>query len=493
MLDEDRSETFGWAVVALGFAVDSLAKGGKACYLPMVLVFEKQFGWSRSQLSILAALVHVFISFMTPISGLLIDKYPPHLVISAGLAVLGMSFIFTSLVQDYWHVVLAYGVMSGIGFGSLNLNVFSTVVIRTIPKEKQGLAIGITNAGSTFGQFAMMPLFVLFIGEYGWRLAYILLASLALFCIIPSFLLLRRIKTGSPPPLQLEASEKEHNEGGSNYAKVEREEQVDIPPEEDGIALAPTSPSSLALEKNKEDPNLAVAVGEIESGSGDSAGAAGAGHSGTQATTTFKEKVCKLCSSYSFVAVGVAFFICGVTTTGFLETHLVALVVQDGGMSSLIAAISFSVLSACNGAGMILSGHLSDRVSKEYLLAVIFIVRAMTYLMLLLTFPTPGGMVSLFVFAAVFGLVDYSVIPPTIGLVNAYVPEMVGFAVGVLLMCHSAGAAVGAAAGGWIFESASNYDYALLGCAILCIFAGFSCISAKEKPAITITTATQEA
>jgi MFS family permease len=473
---EEGSESFGWAVVALGFCVDSLAKGGKACYLPMVLVFENQFGWSRSQLSILAALVHVFISIMTPISGLLIDKYPPHLVISAGLFILGLSFIFTSFVQKYWHVILSYGVLSGIGFGSLNLNVFSTVVIRTIPKQKQGLAIGITNAGSTFGQFAMMPLFVLFIEEYGWRLAYALLASLALTCIVPAFLLLRRLKPGSDD-ISSEPSEKDDGEGGKGYSKVEREDEEDIPAEKGGIVLSPSS-RSLETAKNEDDP---IQDGTIVIAAGDAC-REDDNNDGSY-STTFKEKVCKLCSSYQFVAVGVAFFICGVTTTGFLETHLVALVVQDGGMSNFIAAIAFSVLSACNGAGMILSGHLSDRMSREYLLAIIFMVRALIYLMLLLTFPTPGGMASLFVFAVIFGLVDYSVIPPTIGLVNAYVPEMVGFAVGVLLMCHSAGAAVGAASGGWIFESASNYDWALLGCAILCILAGLSCISAKPATA----------
>ena len=286
--------------------------------------------------------------------------------------------------------------------------------------------------GSTFGQFAMMPLFVLFIEEYGWRLAYALLASLALTCIVPAFLLLRRLKPGSDD-IPSEPSEKDDGEGGKGYSKVEREDEEDIPTEKGGIVLSSSS-RSVETAKKEDDP--------IQDGNND-----GGAHFGGSYTTTFKEKVCKLCSSYQFVAIGVAFFICGVTTTGFLETHLVALVVQDGGMSNFIAALSFSVLSAFNGAGMILSGHLSDRMSREYLLAIIFMVRALIYLMLLLTFPTPGGMASLFVFSIIFGLVDYSVIPPTIGLVNAYVPQMVGFAVGMLLMCHSAGAALGAAAG----------------------------------------------
>ena len=48
-------------------------------------------------------------------------------------------------------------------------------------------------------------------------------------------------------------------------------------------------------------------------------------------------------------------------------------------------------------------------------------------------------MASLFMFSIIFGLVDYSVFP-TVGM-NAYVPQMVDFAVGMLLMCLRRGGA----------------------------------------------------
>lgn len=466
---EGHSARFGWSVVALGFFTDALAKGGKACFAPMILVFETELGATRSQLSLLAALVHVFISVMTPISGLLIDRYPPHYVIGGGLSVLSLSLFLTSFVTEYWQVVLTYGFLCGSAFGSLNLNVYSSVVIKTIPEKSQGLAIGICNAGSTFGQFALTPLFVLFIRAYGWRLAYILLAAMATLTIIPTVWLLSTVTTGKSLP------------AGSEDPANKEEETADLPMGEGD------APQPLSIQSPQQDSNIDIAtieVGDVDikaEGTGGDKNDVSKAKEPSPLNVTFKDKVCKLVSSYRFVAIGTAFFICGITTTGFLETHLIALVVEDGGMSSLIAALSFSVLSACNGAGMVISGHLTDRISKEYLLSGIFLIRAMTYIMLLFTFPNPGGLTSLFVFAAVFGFVDYSVIPPTVALVNSYVPEMVGFAVGILLMCHSAGAAVGAAAGGWVFESASNYDYALLGCAILCILAGFSCISAKEK------------
>ena len=441
--------------MALGFVTDAFVHGCKACYLPMVLVLESEFGWTRSNLSLLAALVHVFILIMTPISGLLIDKHPPNYVIGAGLLTLSISLFLTSFVSQYWHVILSYGVLCGSAYGSLNLNVFSVVVINTIPERKQGLAIGITNAGSTFGHFAMTPLFLLFIRAYNWRLAFVLLAALGILIIVPTLLLLSKVKPGEGLP------------------SVSRTESTGVPVSESVSELSPgedagedASPEAHNSIDKKFHHDGAISEEQTEV---------------APSQLTLPRKLYLLLSSYPFVAIGVAFFICGVTTTGFIETHMIALVVEDGRKDSMIAAISFSVLSACNGVGMIISGYLSNHMSREYLLAWIFMVRAVSYIVLLLTFPDPGGLTSLFVFATVFGFVDYSVIPPTVSLVNSYVPGMVGFAVGILLMCHSAGAAVGAAAGGWIFDSTNSYDYALLSCAVLCIFAAFSCISASIK------------
>ena len=76
----------------------------------------------------------------------------------------------------------------------------------------------------------------------------------------------------------------------------------------------------------------------------------------------------------------------------------------------LTGATAFSVLSAFNGVGMAAAGYLSDYYSRTVLLAAIFTLRGLAYILLLFV----KDRVGLMCFAALFGLVDYSVVPPVV-------------------------------------------------------------------------------
>ena len=91
---------------------------------------------------------------------------------------------------------------------------------------------------------------------------------------------------------------------------------------------------------------------------------------------------------------------------------------------------------------------------------------------------------ALFVFAALFGLVDYSVVPPVISLVGSVAGQhTVGLGVGVLLAWHSLAAAGGAWMGGELYEHHGDYDAALVVCAATCVAAALACVAAgPEEP-----------
>ena len=172
-------------------------------------------------------------------------------------------------------------------------------------------------------------------------------------------------------------------------------------------------------------------------------------------------------------ALAAAFFLCGVTTTGFVETHFVAVAVEAG-FSITAGGLAFSVLSACNGLSMVLFGHLADKVNRHALLGVIFVGRAGAYFLLAGAL-APGRVGVLFAFAVLFGVFNYSVVPPVVSLVHSWVPGSVGFGVGVLLLFHSVGAAVGAWAGGAAYSTWGGYHQALYACAMLCLCAAGCC------------------
>jgi MFS family permease len=83
------------------------------------------------------------------ITGPIFDAgYPRGLVIlGSATAVFGM--MMTSICKEYWQVVLAQGVVTGIGMGAMYLP--SVAIMPQYFKTRRAFATGIAASGSSFG------------------------------------------------------------------------------------------------------------------------------------------------------------------------------------------------------------------------------------------------------------------------------------------------------------------------------------------------------
>jgi predicted MFS family arabinose efflux permease len=71
----------------------------------------------------------------------------------------------------------------------------------------------------------------------------------------------------------------------------------------------------------------------------------------------------------------------------------------------------------------------------------------------------PGSSIeTLFVFAVLFGAVDYSTVPVTASLVASHVGiRVMGLAMGMISAGHAIGGAMGAYLGGYVFDTTGGY------------------------------------
>ena len=173
-----------WAIVALAFFSDALAMGGRCFFAVVLPLWEVEFGWSRSYVSGAMSFVHVFQGLATPFAGHLVDVLGPRGGLTAGLLYLAAVLALTATVEQSWQLFLIFGTGLGISFGLLNLNVYSAMIMQIVPPSRAGTAVGIATSGSTFGQFALVPLFQHLAEIYGWRTGYVL-AGVATACIAP--------------------------------------------------------------------------------------------------------------------------------------------------------------------------------------------------------------------------------------------------------------------------------------------------------------------
>jgi MFS family permease len=163
----------------------------------------------------------------------------------------------------------------------------------------------------------------------------------------------------------------------------------------------------------------------------------------------------------NFWWLALSFFVCGVTTAGLIDTHLIPYA-QDHHISPVTAASAFGLLSLVNMIFTMVSGAVGDRWGYRSLLGWIYAGRAATLVFLVFA----RDPVLLFVFAVVFGIVDFSTVAPTSALSTIlFGRRSAGTVYGLVALSHQIGSAVGSYAGGVIHDATGSYTLFFLAAA----------------------------
>ena len=196
-------------------------------------------------------------------------------------------------------------------------------------------------------------------------------------------------------------------------------------------------------------------------------------------TTDLKSSIKKLFSTPVFHLLFWSYLICGYTTTGVIETHLMPFA-SFCGFKPIPSAAAYGLLSAVNLLGMIGIGWLTDKMNRPLLLGCIYIIRGLTFWILL---NVGTSYETLLLFAVIFGVVDYSTVPVTASLVASHIGlKVMGLTMGLLSAGHSIGAAIAASLGGYFFDKDATYDLIWMSSIALAIIAGVLAFLIKETP-----------
>ena len=171
-------------------------------------------------------------------------------------------------------------------------------------------------------------------------------------------------------------------------------------------------------------------------------------------------------------------FACGYTSVGMILTHFMPHALEHG-FSEIQASMALGLMGAMNVAGTIASGWICDRFGRCGPLATFYMVRGLSLLML----PYVWTMSSLQVWAVIFGLNYVSTVPPTTTLtLNIFGRHSVGELSGWIFFAHQAGAALGAAVAGWVFEAAGSYSTAFVSAAVVAFAGSALTLFIREEP-----------
>jgi len=173
---------YAWVVLAVLVVAMIAASGLRAAFGVFIKPMEAEFGWSRTSLSIAAALSLLLLGAVAPFVGRLADLWGGRAIVVAALGVLGIGTLASAFVRELWHVYAASGILMAVGSGGAGLTTAVPVAARWFDKRR-GLVIGIAGAAMSAGQLVVVPLAMWLTLNWGWRQSYLWL-GVGLFALI---------------------------------------------------------------------------------------------------------------------------------------------------------------------------------------------------------------------------------------------------------------------------------------------------------------------
>ena len=156
----------------------------------------------------------------------------------------------------------------------------------------------------------------------------------------------------------------------------------------------------------------------------------------------------------SFQLLMVGYFVCGFQVV-FIGVHMPSYL-KDQGLAPQVASTALALIGLFNVFGTYAAGALGQRLAKRYILAAIYLLRSIAIVTFL---SVPISPMSVYVFAAVMGVLWLSTVPPT----NAVVAQIFGLAHfsmlgGFVFFSHQIGSFMGVWLGGVLYDRTGSYD-----------------------------------
>jgi len=163
-------------VLGACFALNMFGRGLGDTYAVFLVPLEREFGWSRSQLTGVYSIYLLVNGFTAPLVGLAFDRLGPRWVYGTGLACLGAAFSLAAGLASLWQFYLFIGAMVGVAVSFNGMVPASALLSRWFPTQLS-TAIGIAYSATGVGTLLFVPLAQVLVATQGWRSTYATLGA----------------------------------------------------------------------------------------------------------------------------------------------------------------------------------------------------------------------------------------------------------------------------------------------------------------------------
>jgi len=179
---------YAWLVAALGFLTLLTVAGIRATPSVLLVPLEQAFGWSREQISLAISIGLALFGLMGPFAAAAMQRFGIRNTMIAALFLLAAAMGGSAFVTTPLGLILTWGVLAGIGTGTMAMVLAVTIVNRWF-ETRRGVVLGLLTASSATGQLLFLPLLAAVAQHYGWRPVVFIVAGVSL-ALIPLVALL---------------------------------------------------------------------------------------------------------------------------------------------------------------------------------------------------------------------------------------------------------------------------------------------------------------
>jgi MFS family permease len=160
-----------------------LAMGLRQSFGLFLAPMTETHAWTASGFAFAIALQVLLNGVSQPLTGQLADRFGGRNVIIGGALLYAVGIMGMALSDGLPLFTFFAGVIMGVAVSAAGMPTIIASLTRLLPENMRGRAVGLGTAGSSAGQFLVVPLAGLAIQGFGWQAALMAMAGAALLMI----------------------------------------------------------------------------------------------------------------------------------------------------------------------------------------------------------------------------------------------------------------------------------------------------------------------
>jgi MFS family permease len=173
---------YAWIVTALTFVTLLVVAGIRATPSVLIVPLEQAFGWSRDRITLAVSVGLFLFGLMGPFAAAAMQRFGVRRTMIVALLLLASAMGGSAFVHSPLQLLLTWGVLAGIGTGTMAMVLGVTVVNRWF-EARRGTVLGLLTASTATGQLLFLPLLAWVVSRADWRFVVWIVAGAALLLI----------------------------------------------------------------------------------------------------------------------------------------------------------------------------------------------------------------------------------------------------------------------------------------------------------------------